>query len=240
MIRRFPLTLFATLLAGAATPALAKDALSSTYWDAAYLSQEIEADGGGDAIEAEGFRLALNIGLLKFLNFTGDFEQVRDQGDRVGFGSAGLAFHTQHPEYQFFGGVTYERTERHDVSEEEGYGVEIGGRYMLPDVELHAAYRYIDLGTLRGTDTDVTGARYVIGADLQLCPWWSLVADYRVRELEFDNAGVSSTTDYTGFTVGFRRYFVSSADRRARSGGLLNGLFSGGDEEAAPAEEPAQ
>jgi len=237
MIRRLPLTLLATLLAGAATPALAKDALSSTYWDAAYLSSEIEGDDSSEKVEAEGFRLGLNLGLMPFLNFTADYDQLRDHQDRTGYGSAGLAYHTQHPEYQFFGGVTYERAEfdHNDApqtdAEEDGFGVEIGGRYMLPNVELHASYRYLDYGKVDRTELDFKGSRYGVGADVQLCPWWSLVADYRVRQLKVDD----STADYTGFTVGFRRYFVSGTDRGARSGGLLNGLFGGGEE--APAGE---
>ena len=235
MIRRLPLTLLAAaVLAGAATPALAKDVLSSTWWDAAYLSSDIETDGSNATVEAEGFRLGLNIGLMKFLSFSVDYDQLRDHSDRTGFGSAGLAYHTQNPEYQFFGGVTYERAEfdHNDApqtdAEEDGYGVEIGGRYMLPDVELHAAYRYIDYGKVDTTEVDLKGSRYVIGADVQLCPWWSLVADYRARQLKVDDVN----TDYTGFTVGFRRYFVSDTDRRARKGGLLNTLFSGGEEAA--------
>lgn len=237
MIRRLPLTLFATLLAGAATPALAKDALSSTYWDAAYLSTEIETDDSDVTVEAEGFRLGLNVGLMKFLSFAVDYDQIRDHDDRTGYGSAGLAYHTQHPEYQFFGGVTYERAEfdHNDApqtdAEEDGYGVEVGGRYMLPDVELHAAYRYLDFGKVDTTELDLTGSRYVVGVDVQLSPWWSLVADYRVRQLKRDDVDI----DYTGFTVGFRRYFVSAADRGARSGGLLSSLFSGGEE--APSGE---
>jgi hypothetical protein len=70
---------------------------------------------------------------------------------------------------------------------------------------------------------------------VQLCPWWSLVADYRVRQIKVDGGGVSDTTDFNEVTVGFRRYFVSGTDRHARSGGLLNGLFGGGEE--APAGE---
>jgi hypothetical protein len=239
MIHRLSLSLLGILLAAAATPALAKDVLSYSYWDAAYLSQEIEGDGGGDALETEGFRLGFDLGLMKFLSFSVDYDQSRDGGDRIGFGSAGLAYHTQNPEYQFFGGASYERivTKGGGVGEvEEGYGVEIGGRYMLPDVELHAAVRYLDYGSAFGTEADLTGLRYVLGADVQLCPWWSLIADYRGRRLEVDGAGVSAQTDYTGFTVGFRRYFVSATDRRNRSGGLLNGLFSGGGEEAPAAE----
>ena len=233
MIRRMPLALAALALAGAAVPAAAaQDALSSTYWDAAYLNAEIESDGGGATAEVEGFRLGLNIGLMPFLNFTGDYDQVRDHGDRIGFGSAGLAYHTQNPVYQFFGGATYERivTKAGGVGAfDEGYGVEVGGRYMLPNVELHAAYRHLDFGTVTGTDLDYKGSRYVVGADVQLCPWWSLVADYRVRQLKVDG----DATDYTGYTVGLRRYFVSDTDRRARSGGVLGLLFGGGGEEAA-------
>lgn len=234
MIRRLPLSLLAALLAGAATPALAQDALSSTYWDAAYFSADIESDGGGETVETEGFRLGLNVGLMDFLSLGVDYDQLREQGDRIGFGSAGLAFHTQHPEYQFFAGASYERIVAKGGgvgATDEGYGIEVGGRYMLPNVELHAAWRYLDYGGAFGSEADLTGSRLVVGADVQLCPWWSLVADYRARTLEVDDTGVSAETDYTGFTVGFRRYFVSATDRRARSGGVLNNLFS---DEAAP------
>lgn len=237
MIRRLPLALLAPLFAGAASPALAKDVLSSSYWDAAYLAQELEGDGSSATIEAEGYRLGLNLGVMKFLNFAADYEQVRDHGNRDGYGSAGFAYHTQNPEYQFFGGLSYERTEGKSSNSEEGYGVEVGGRYMLDNVELHASYKYIDYGKVDGTEADFTGARYVIGADLQLSAWWSLTADYRGRELEVDAGGASAQADYTGYSVGLRRYFVSSTDRRARHGGVLapafGSLFGGGDEEEA-------
>jgi opacity protein-like surface antigen len=222
--------LTAVLAAAAfAAPALATDALSSSYWDAAYLNSDRKDDSGGPSERLEGFRLGASIGLAKFLNFTGDYEQRRRFETRIGTGSAGLAYHTQHPVYRFHFGASYERVEvdnNADPSEdnvEEGYGVEVGARYALPNVGLHAGYRYLDFGVLDGTDLDFTGARYGAGVDVQLSPWWSLVADYRVREHTIDGAGVDNTVDYNEWTVGFRRYFATDSDRRLRRGGLLTG-----------------
>jgi predicted porin len=230
MIRRIPVVLIAITLAGAVEPAAAADALSNSYWDAAYVNSKTES--GSVTLDDEGFRLGLGIGLAKFLSITGDYDQVRHPDTREGFGSAGLAYHTQNPVYQFHGAVTYERYEFDDNtnsagdSQEEGYGVEVGARYALENVELHAAYRYLDFGDLAHTDTGFKGSRYGLGADLQLSPWWSLVADYRVRQHKFDVSGPASKTDYTEWTVGFRHYFATDPDRLNRHGGLLNGLFS--------------
>jgi predicted porin len=231
LMSRMSPALFAVALLGASQPLAAADALSASYWDAAYLSSERE--DGAVTEENEGFRVGASVGLAPFLNFTLDYDQRRSPDAREGFGSAGLAFHTRNPVYQFHGGVTYERIEGDDNSApandftEEGYGVEVGGRYALDNVELHAAYRYLDFGTVDQTDVDFTGSRFNIGADVQLCPWWSLVADYRVREHKF--SGASDPVDYTEYTVGFRRYFATETDRKQRKGGLLNLLFSGDD-----------
>lgn len=232
MIRRTPAALIATALLGAAPSAFAADALSTSYWDAAYLNSEIEPQGS-ESIEAEGFRLGASLGLAKFLNFTGDYDQRRLTDGRRGFGSAGFAYHTQDPVYQFSGAVTYERIEvdfNPDPSfdsVEDGYGIELGARYAFTNVEVHAAYRYLDFGSVDQTDIDFTGARYNAGADVQLGAWWSFVADYRVREHKFKASGASATTDYNEWTVGFRRYFATDTDRKARHGGLLTGMMGG-------------
>jgi opacity protein-like surface antigen len=232
MIRR----LTAVLLAAAfAAPALATDALSSSYWDAAYLNSSRE-DEAGNELELEGFRLAASVGLASFLNFTGDYEQRRYHSDRIGTGSAGFAWHTQDPVWRFHLGATYERFEFDDNANpaadaiEDGYGVEAGFRYALPHVELHAAYRYMDFGQLDRTEADFTAQRYGAGVAVQLSPWWSLVADYRVREHKLEDTGLSSTTDYNEYTVGFRRYFATDTDRRVRRDGVLAAWFGGEDE----------
>lgn len=225
--------LFAGVLLGASQPLAAADALSASYWDAAYLSSEVD-DGSAETQDVEGFRLGASIGLASFVNFALDYDQRRYPAGREGFGSAGVAFHTQNPVYQFHGGLSYERFESDDNSApvndfiEEGYGVEVGGRFVpLDNIELHAAYRYLDFGTIDQTDVDFTGSRFNVGVDLQLCPWWSLVADYRMREHKFETGGASDAVDYTEYTVGFRRYFATETDRKRRTGGLLDVLFPG-------------
>lgn len=235
MIRRLTAAL---VIAAFAAPALATDALSSSYWDAAYLNSDAE-DEDGDKATFEGFRLAASIGLAKFLNFTGDYEQRRDRDLRLGTGSAGFAWHTQDPVWQVHLGGTYERLETDNNANpaadevEEGFGVEAGVRYALPHVELHAAYRYLDFGQypFGGVEYDFTGARYGAGFDVQLSPWWSLVADYRVREHKLEGAGTSGTTEFNEYTIGFRRYFATDSDRRVRRGGVLAAF--GGEEDAA-------
>ncbi|MGH8481810.1 MAG: hypothetical protein ACRES8_05050 [Nevskiaceae bacterium] len=203
------------VIAGVARPALAADVLSSSYWDAAYLNSRVE--DGGARFDMEGFRFAASLGLAPFLDFAADYDQRRFDGGRIGFGSAGLAWHTQDPVYRFHAGVSYERVVTGgsgQSSYEDGYGVELGARYALPHAELHAAYRYLDFGTIDGVD--FTGARYGAGAALQLSAWWSLTADYRVREHDFEGGGATATTDYSEWTVGLRRYFATATDRRAR------------------------
>ena len=236
MIRRMTVVLTAIALSGAAQPALAQDALSHSYWDAAYLSSKVEVGSASDTFE--GFRLAAGVGLAKFLNFTADYDQIRftNGSGREGYGSAGLAYHTQNPVYQFHGGVTYERYDFDNNTnsardfEEEGYGVEVGARYALQDLGLHAAYRYLDFGTVDQTKRDFTGSRFEVGADLQLTAWWSLIADYRGRQHKFTNPSV--TVDYKEWTVGLRHYFATDTDRLMRHGGLLSGWLSDDGEEA--------
>lgn len=223
--------LFAVALLGASQPLAAADVLSASYWDAAYAATEV--DDGTLSEDVEGFRLGASVGLFSVASFIADYEQHRYDNDlREGFGSAGFAFHNDDPVWRVHGALTYERLVIGSGPDEEGYGIEVGGRYALDDVSLHAAWRYLDFGTLRGTDIDFTGSRFNVGADVQLCPWWSLVADYRAREHKFEASGASAALDYTGFTVGFRRYFATETDRKQRRGGLLNGLFA----DAAAAE----
>lgn len=212
------------ILAGASAPAPAADALSGSYWEAAYLNSRVES--GGARATPEGFRAGASLGLASFLNFAVDYDQRREDGTRLGFGSAGFVAHTRDPVYQFHGAVTYERLVPDQLDHEEGYGVEVGARYALPNVELHAAYRYLDYGEVQ-PGVDLTGARYGTGVALQLSNWWSLAADYRVREHELDGAGTSSTTEYREWSVGLRRHFATATDRRARHGGLLGA--SGGE-----------
>ena len=233
MIRRLPLALSAALLLGA-HPALAADALSSSFWEAQYLNAKVDT-GVGDDLTPEGYRVGLGIGLAKFLRFSGDYDQRKYFGAREGFGSAMIAYHTQDPRYQFHFGASYERIQTVTFLE-EGYGVEVGGRAVWEVLEGHAEYRYLDFGSLHGTSGkgDFTGGRYGLGLGLQLCPWWTLTADYQVREHKVDDgAGNSGTIDYNQFFVGLRRYFVTEHDRRARKGGVLNDLFSGDEETPA-------
>lgn len=234
MIRRIAVAIIAITLASAAQSALGADALSNSYWDAAYLNSKLEV--GSASLEDEGFRLGASIGLAKFLNFAVDYDQIRHPASREGFGSAGLAYHTQNPVYQFHGGVSYERYEFDDNNnsandyQPNGYGVEVGARYAFENVELHAAYRYLDFGKIDGASgnntIDFNGSRYGLGADLQLSPWWSLVADYRVRQHKFETGSASTKVDYTAWTVGFRHYFATDPDRLMRHGGLLSGWLS--------------
>lgn len=242
MIRRFSVILAAALL-GAAQTAMANDALSNTYWDVSYVNEKVDAGGNTD-YTPEGFRLGASLGMWKFLNFTMDYDQRNVGGLREGFGSAGFAYHTtQARDWQLYGQATYERfvVDNHGNPSgdftEEGYGVEVGGRYALDDFVFNAGYRYIDYGSVDGTNSafDLNGGRYGLGVEAQLCPWWSLVAGYGVRELKVKGGGSSGSIDYNAFTVGFRHYFASDTDRLMRKGGLLNGWLSG-EEAAAPAQ----
>jgi len=229
MSRRLLAATTAVAVLGAAQPALAADALSNSYWDASYLNSQVEV--GGSRADIEGFKLGAGLGLARILKFTGDYDQRRYRNGRESFSSAGLAVHTPGAVWQVHGAATYERVAGDDDTNaandyvEEGYGVEVGGRFAFTDGELHAAWRYLDLGSAGGTGgaVDLSGSRYVVGGALQLGNWWSLIADYRVREHKFEGGGSSATVEYNEFTIGFRRYFATDTDRKNRHGGLLAG-----------------
>lgn len=226
MKHRYSVTL--TVLACCAMPAAhAADPLSSSYWEAAYLNSTRETTSGGTTAEddVEGFRAAISVGLARNVNAVVDFDQRRYINSRDAFGALGLGVHTTNPVYQFFGNVTWERLEFDSNTnpstdfDDEGYGVEVGARYALRHVELHAAYKYIDLGEVRGADT--TAARYGAGVALSLSPWWALAADYRIRQQEYEASGTSAEDEYAEWSVGFRRYFPTDSDPRKRKDGLL-------------------
>lgn len=229
------LTFAAATLALAPLAQAQNDPLSYSFWDVQYLNAQVE-ENGGTADEVEGVRAQLSIGLSRLLNFVGDWDQRRYPDARDAFVSAGLGMHTLHPDYQFFGAVTYERRDLDDALapdadlSNEGYGVQVGARARLPDVELHASYKYLDLSD--GGDTELTGGKYGGGIAVQLSPWWALVADYSVRQLEEEgvDGGATDETDYDEWSVGFRRYFATDTDRRKRKGGLLGRAF--GDDPA--------
>lgn len=214
----------------AAAPALAQaEPLSNSFLEASYLNSTLETTSGGTIAEDDGrgVRTAVSVGLSKYVNFIGDFDQRRYEDSRDSFGSAGLAAHTLHPAWQVFGAVTWEYAafDDHVTSagdhDEQGYGVAAGARVALGDIALHASYKYFDLGNAF-PDVALTGTRFGGGLAIDLTRWWSLSADYTVRTHEYDTAaGVEQ--EWREYTVGLRRYFVTQADRRARKGGLLTG-----------------
>jgi hypothetical protein len=225
MIRRCSIAVASALMFAA--PAHAADPLSYSYWQAAYLNSEVEITSGPASAqdEVEGYRGAVSIGLARYVFFTGDTDQRRYSNARDAFSSAGLGLHTVNPTWQFFGAATYERLDHDDNSTSanddttEGYGVEAGVRINVPNVALHATYRYLDLG--KDDTTEITGAVYGAGLALQLSPWWALVGDYRLREHNFEDPAGDVDVEYTEWTVGFRRYIATDADRRKRKGGIL-------------------
>lgn len=224
----------------AALPAQAADTLSSSYIEAAYLNSTLDT-GGPTEDEVEGFRVATSVGLAPFLNFVADYDKRRYQDAHDGFFAVGLAGHTTDPTWQAFIAATYERAHYDDNKfseffdhEEEGYGAEAGFRAVLPLMEFHASYKYFDLGE---TDPGValTGSRFGGGVAIDLTSWWSLTGDYRVRTHEYEDPSTTPSTsefEFTEWTVGLRRYFVTQTDRRNRTGGLWNAMFGGGDEAA--------
>lgn len=222
----------AALAVAPAFAAHAAEPLSSSYWEAAYLNSTIDT-GAPMTDEVEGLRTKVSVGLLPYVNFVGDFDQRRQQNTRDSFYSAGLAGHTLDPNWQVFGAVTYEKAEFDDTQasppdhEEEGYGVELGGRAVITNLEFHASYKYFDLSKPTPT-LDLAGSRYGGGFSLDLGAWWSLVADYTVRTHELETTtspSSSSDVEWQEWSVGLRRYFVTQTDRRARSGGVLTSLF---------------
>lgn len=222
----------AALAMAPAFAAQAADPLSSSYWEAAYLNSTVDT-GAPQTDEVEGVRAKVSVGLLPFLNFVGDFDQRRYQNSRDSFYSVGLAGHTLDPNWQVFGAATYEKAEFDDTRlsppdhEEEGYGVELGGRAVIDHMEFHASYKYLALSKVTPTE-ELTGARYGGGVVIDLTSWWSLVGDYTVRTHETEDSATPANNtekEWQEWSVGFRRYFVTKTDRRHREGGLLNGLL---------------
>jgi hypothetical protein len=216
------------------TAQAAADPLSSSYWEAAYLNTELEVSSGTTTSddEVEGFRGAVSIGLLPYLNFVADYDQERYAESREGFGSVGLVGHTLDPVWQAFGGVTYER---HDFdvnrttagdSTEEGYGVLGGARVTIPFTEFRASAKYLAYSS-PSVDVDLTGMEYGGGVTLDLTPWWSLVGDYSVRQLQYEAAASTTDRDYTQWSVGLRRYLATKSDPHKRTGGVFGFLFTG-------------
>lgn len=211
-----------------ALPATAADPLSNSYWEAAYLSTDIDASG--DTVE--GIHLTLNVGFSDYVGFVSEFDQRRPSGGREALGSAGFILHTRNPLWQPYLAATYEQLQVDDNSapeadfNDEGWGAELGLRYALTNLELRGFYKHTDYGEV-GT-ADLTSARYGILAALQLSPKWALSAQWRAVTFTADSGAGEVDADSTDYTVGFRRYFATDSDRRKRKGGLL----AGGDDEA--------
>lgn len=220
-----------------ASPVLAADPLSNSYWDVAYINSDVDATatvptlGTATASDTvEGFRLATSIGFSRNISFVADYDQRRDGNIRSGIGSAGLSIHTRARDLQPYLAATYERDEYDDNSDPsaddltEGWGAEFGLRAALTNFELGAFYKYIDYGD--STDfTDRKASRYGVLAGLQLSPQWALVAQYRMINDKEDGSSpagyISLEDEITEYTVGFRHYFATDADRLKRKGGLL-------------------
>ena len=228
MIRRL---IAAAVLACPAFAAQADNKLSNSYWEAAYLNSAVDFGGASDD-EVEGFRGKVSLGLLPYLNFVGDYDQRRYASDRESFYSVGFGGHTLDPTWQVFGAVTYERYDFDDNLtsagdfDDEGYGVQLGGRATLPYLEFNAAYKYFDFGNVDSTTT-LKGSRYGVGMALDLTTWWSLVAEGNIRTHEFESNTGSADVEYGEWSVGFRRYFATQNDPQQRVAGLLSGLFAG-------------
>ena len=233
----------ALVFAMLAAPAAAEDRLSWSYVDFAYLNSEVESTpGGGQADEVEGFRFAGSAGVGKHVDLFLDYQQRNPTSRREGFSSAGIGLHTADRTFQLFFNGSYERYDFDNNAsgldfDEEGWGAEGGLRWALTDFELFASYKYMDFGKFVA-DSDFTGSRYGGGLALQLSPNWSLVSQYAVRTHEVELTGFSGEDEYTEWSVGFRRYFATDADRYVRKGGVLTGLFS--DDDGAAEEAPAE
>lgn len=230
----------AAVIALAALPAGAADPLSNSWWEAAYLNSSVAQtiNIAGTATSAdddiEGIHLGLAVGFSPTVSFTGEFDQRRYSGAREALGSAGLALHTRNPFWQPYIAATYEQIQFDDNTapenddDDEGYGVEVGVRVALSSLELGAHYKHLDYGKAVN-DADRTGARYGVLAALQLSPQWALSAQYRVLTLTTEGSGFEQETEYSDWSLGFRRYFATDVDRRKRKGGILfgeNGYFA--------------
>jgi hypothetical protein len=249
MIRRITIA-SAVLACCASLPARAVDGLSNSYLDVRYLNSVVEYDVGlpnpvDD--EVEGFDAAVSIGLMPYLNFIGTYVSHRYgtgrrtgyttdpkglPAGRDGFASAGLAGHTMGRTWQVFGAATYEQlevdrtagpggfSEPNPNGREDGWGVTLGARYVLPNLEVQTSAKYAaytDFKTL-----EMTGLTYEVGAGLQLTPYWTQTFGGRYRTLELEpETGTSLTVNQMEWTVGFRRYFVTSGDKWKRKGGIL-------------------
>lgn len=242
MIRRISIA-SAALAFCAAGPAVAGDAISNSYVEANYLNSVVETTVDGNPTvaddEVEGFDGAVSVGLLPFLNLVGAYDQRRYQSIREGFASAGLAGHTTGRNFQAFGAATYEQLEYDDEraarslfeATQDGWGVSLGVKYAMPNFEVSTSAKYsrfsdlYDIRTPEASRTKygLTAMTYQIGAVLQLTPYWAQTFGGRMRTVDFEPNDTTAGFQFEQleWTVGFRRYFVTSADKWKRKGGLL-------------------
>lgn len=229
-----------TLALGALAPlaASATDPLSYSYVEGQYLNSSLKAgpksslNKGKEKDETEGYRVAINVSLYRFVYFAGEADKIRASKYRYGTQSVGLGAHTEPtftPHLQLFGVASYERRIYNDVTgfikddADEGYGVQGGVRVPYDNFEFTAAYRYMGYG--KTDDLKVTGDKYAAGFVVQLTPFFGLTADYGRFDLTAKGAGpksgIKTKDEFDQWTVGFRSYFATDIDRYRRRGGFF-------------------
>lgn len=245
MIRRI-LIASAVLASCAIPPALAGDPVSNSYIEARYLNSVIEYDAGQPNPaddEVEGYDAAVSVGLFEYVSFVGSYVAHRygpgraehglpgNTNGRDGYASAGIGGNTGRSlgrEFQVFGAATYEHLEFDRTvgpglveNSEDGWGVTLGVRYAMPSLDLMTSAKYADYSEY-GT-AKLTGMTYEIGAALQLTPYWAQTFGGRMRDYEVEpQTGSALNTTHLEWSVGFRRYFVTSVDKWKRKGGIFS------------------
>ena len=245
MIRRNAVVLAA--LAALPLSALAADRVSYSYLDAQYLNTTFDVDAAGTKSpkdKREGLRIGLDISLTPYLFVTTDWDQrllgasaaTGGTALRWSYGDVGVGVHTMERAYQVYGIASYEHHIIHPRDNDpatkddrgDGYGVEVGGRVPWKAYELHASYKYFNLGkTEVADDVKTSGMRYGAGVAVQLTPWFALTGDWRHVDHDWKANSGSLKWNFDEWLVGFRRYFATDGDKYNRHESVFGTSDSG-------------
>jgi len=152
------------------------------------------ADDDGDGFGAKGrFAIADNMFVsgeyqsVSYDDFDIDIDQIR----------AGVGFNSPlGAQASFFGLAEFINADIDDESD-NGYGVHGGVQFAVSDsISLKGSIGYVDFG-------DADGIEYLVGAAFKLTDAFGIVADYRVTNLEEDDADL----DIDDLRVGVRFNF---------------------------------
>ncbi len=170
--------------------------------DVYYVSSGLEVSvpglGSGDD-DGDGFGAKGRFAFSDNLFVSGEYQSVSYDDSDIDYDQlrAGVGINSAvGSQAVFYGLAEYVNADLDDESE-SGYGVHGGVHFAVTDTfSLNGRIGYIDLG-------DADGMEYLVGAAFKLTDAFGIVADYRVTNLEEDNADL----DIDDLRVGVRFTF---------------------------------